>query len=134
MSERAFSFIPVNERPAKPRAHRLFFGARIEQVGPAPTSRTIERAVFAVAAFRFVPDQRITELIRDVEAIERQKRVEAEKASSGENWESYALELDTELEDAKQTIAALEAENENLNQVLTLIHRLEAASCCRRLL
>lgn len=55
---------------ADPRNHRLLFDAWIDSVGPVVATRTIERAIFAVAAFRFVPDQRIAEVIHAVEAAE----------------------------------------------------------------
>jgi tRNA splicing endonuclease len=99
-----------------PRAHRLFFGAWIEQVGSLRATRAIERAIFAVAAFRFVPDQRLSDAVREVEASERQKRVEAKQATSAVDWEQYAIELDGQLESAKEAINNLEKENANLKE------------------
>ena len=103
-------FSPANE----PRNHRLYLGARIAMLGPEAIARSIERSIFAVAAFRFAADPRINEVVRDVEEAERLRRVEVQKASTGEDWESYALELDATLSAANLTIADLQAENENL--------------------
>jgi hypothetical protein len=97
-----------------PRRHRLYLGARIGELGSETVARSIERSIFGVAAFRFVPDPRFNDVIREVEQTERLQRVEVEKASSGEDWENYALELDEKLSSANQTIAELQAENENL--------------------
>ena len=98
---------------ADPRGHRLFFGDRIEQVGSEVASQTIERAVFAVAAFRFVPDHRITNLIRAVETAERQKQLSERKAAGDDflnEWEGDLARLDN----ANNKIRELEAENANL--------------------
>jgi hypothetical protein len=97
-----------------PRSHRLFLGSRISALGAQTVARSIERSIFGVAAFRFVPDQRINDVIREAEQAERLQRVEIQQASSGEDWENYALELDDKLSTANQTIAELHAENENL--------------------
>lgn len=97
-----------------PRRHRLYLGARISELGSDAVARSIERSIFGVAAFRFVPDPRFSDVIREVEQAERLQRVEVDKASSGEDWENYALELDEKLSSANQTIAELQAENENL--------------------
>lgn len=96
------------------RSHRLYLGATVRSVGPAVIERSIERSIFAVAAFRFVPDARITEIIREAEQAQRVQRVETQKASGGEDWENYALELDEKLTNADQTISDLQAEIENL--------------------
>lgn len=97
-----------------PRSHRLYLGARIDALGPQTVLRSIERSVFGVAAFRFAADPRIGDIIREAEQAERIQRVEAQKASKGEDWENYAIELDAKLSAADQTIASLQAENENL--------------------
>jgi hypothetical protein len=97
-----------------PRNHRLYLGARIEAFGPEAIARSIQRSIFTVAAFRFVPDPRINEVVREVEQAQRLQRVEVQNASSGEDWETYALEIDGKLSVANRTIAELQAENENL--------------------
>ncbi len=97
-----------------PRSHRLYLGARIESAGPEAVARSIERTIFAIAAFRFVPDSRFHEVIHATEQAERVQRVEVQKASSGDDWENYALELDEKLSIANQTISDMRAENENL--------------------
>jgi hypothetical protein len=95
------------------RSHRLFLGAWIEQVGGAAASGIVERAVFAVAAFRFVPDQRISDVIGAVETAERQKQLEEKKAAGDDFWEDYERDL-ARLDEATGKIRELEAENANL--------------------
>jgi hypothetical protein len=97
-----------------PRSHRLYLGAKIRAVGSVSVARSIERSIFAVSAFRFVSDSRLNAIAREAEQAERHQRVENQKAASGENWESYALELDKKLTEASETISALQRENENL--------------------
>ena len=97
-----------------PRSHRLYFGATIREIGNAPIERSIERSIFAVAAFRFVSDGRLNEIIREAEQAERQQRLEYQKASNGVEWEGIASQLDTELAEATQKIGNLEAEISNL--------------------
>ncbi|MGB6661451.1 MAG: hypothetical protein WBE90_20795 [Xanthobacteraceae bacterium] len=45
-----------------PRSHRLYFRKTIEELGVAKIERSIERSIFAVAAFRFAPDIRLNEI------------------------------------------------------------------------
>jgi len=99
-----------------PRSHRLYLGARITLAGPEAVARSIEKSIFAVAAFRFVPDPLFNEVINAAEQAERLQRVEVQKASSGDNWESYAIELDEKLSVANQMISDLQAENKNLKE------------------
>ena len=99
-----------------PQNHRLFLSSKIEEVGPLSVSRMIERAVFTVAALRFVKDPRVSEVIREVDTIERQKRFEAQKASKDETWATYAQELDKELDVKNQRITELETENKVLKE------------------
>lgn len=110
-----------------PRAHRLFLGARVEEVGAAAVARYIERSIFAVAAFRFVPDARIDEVILETQQAERIHRVEQQKTQAGYNWENIALELDAELQKANESIANLRSENKNLkdNQQVFLSSRMD---------
>ena len=96
-----------------PRSHRLFFGAWIEQAGPVAAARTIERAIFAVAAFRYVPDKRISDLIRRAEAVERQKVLEQQKETGDEFWEDYQKAID-KLSETEEKLVEIEAENANL--------------------
>jgi hypothetical protein len=99
-----------------PRMHRLFLGSRIEAMGAQVTAKAIERSIFAVAAFRFVPDAQIERVVREAQQAERLQRVEEQKASAGDSWEAVALELDADLAKANQAIADLAAENRNLKE------------------
>ena len=80
-----------------PRRHRLYFGTRIRDTGGPFIERSIERSIFAVAAFRFAPDPRLNDVVREVEQIERQLRLEAQKAYSDNDWEDISIYLDKEL-------------------------------------
>lgn len=104
---------PGFSKASDPRSHRLFFGSWIEQVGPAVAARTIERAIFAVAAFRYLPDGRIADLIRRAEAAERQKVLDQKRETGDEFWEDYQQTVD-KLREAEERLAGLEAENANL--------------------
>lgn len=104
---------PGFSKEADPRSHRLFLGAWIEQVGPGVAARTIERSIFAVAAFRYVPDERIAEVIRSVEAAERQKLLLRRKAAGDEFLDHYERDL-ARLEECEKLRETLEAENANL--------------------
>jgi hypothetical protein len=112
-----------------PRRHPLYLANRIEAVGPRPASAAIERAVFSVATFRFVPDPRINAVIRAAEHTHRVEQIEERKAEIGADWEQYALDLDVELTSVKSRLTELEAENENLraNQKVTFTVRGEDA-------
>jgi hypothetical protein len=104
---------PGFSKVSDPRNHRLLFGDWIEQVGPDVAARTIERAIFAVAAFRYVPDERIADLIRRAEVAERQ-RILVEKRETGDDfWADYERDL-ARLDDAEKRLEELEAENANL--------------------
>jgi hypothetical protein len=96
------------------RSHRLYFGTTIREIGSLPIERSIERSIFAVAAFRFVSDGRFNEIIREAEQAERQQRLEYQKASDGVEWEELATHLDKDLSGATQKISDLEAEIVNL--------------------
>lgn len=104
---------PGFSKSSVPRSHRLFFGSWIEQVGPDVAARTIERAIFAVAAFRYVPDGRITELIRRTEAAERQKLLVEKRETGDDFWADYERDL-ARLYEAEMRLEELEAENANL--------------------
>ena len=103
----------------EPRFHPLYLGTKIELLGPSIVSRAIERTVFGVAAFRFVPDSRISAIIDTVQHERRIDRLERQNSSGGQNWEEYAIQLDAELESTRAELSSLKAENENLknNQV-----------------
>ncbi len=104
---------PGFSKSSDPHSHRLFLGTWIEQVGSTVATRAIERTVFAVAAFRFVPDHRISEVIRAVETAERQKQLSAKRAAGDEFWEDYERDL-ARLDEVDRRVQDLEAENANL--------------------
>jgi hypothetical protein len=106
---------PGFSKKSDPYGHRLFFGAWIEQSGKSNAQRAIERAIFAVGAFRFSPDHRISDVIRAVEITERQRQFSEKKASGDNFWEDYERDLGR-LDEALQRIHELESENENLKQ------------------
>ncbi len=97
-----------------PRRHPLYLADRIVAAGPPSASMAIQRTVFSVATFRFVPDPRINAIIRAAEHAQRVEQLEERKANADANWEKYALDLDEELAGAKSRLTELEAENENL--------------------
>ncbi|AQZ51950.1 hypothetical protein [Martelella mediterranea] len=98
---------------SSPRSHRLFLGSWIDQIGSNSASRKIEQSIFAVTAFRYIPDPRIADLIRRAEAAERQ-RLLSEKRETGDNfWADYERDLER-LDLAEKKIEQLEAENANL--------------------
>ncbi len=97
-----------------PRRHPLYLGSQIDRVGPTRITRAITRLVFTIASFRYVPHPKINAVIKNVEHAQRVQRVEDQKASTGADWEAYALDLDEELTAAKEFISNLQAENDNL--------------------
>lgn len=103
---------PGFSRTDDPRSHRLFFGAMIEQVGPVSARRAIERTVFEVAAFRFVADRRVSEIMRSVDDAERHERMAT--TSGEEGWREYAVGLEAALSAAQDALKDLQAENEIL--------------------
>lgn len=98
----------------EPRRHPLYLASRISDFGAQVVARTMQRTVFSVAAFRFVPDPRMNAVMRAAESAQRIERLEERKADTGIDWEQYALELDKELTETKARLDGLEAENENL--------------------
>lgn len=104
---------PGFSKASDPRNHRLFFGAWIEHVGPEVAARTIERAIFAVAAFRYAPDGQIADLIRRVEAADRQKLLDQKRESGDEYWDDYQETID-KLRNTEELLEELKAENANL--------------------
>ena len=99
-----------------PRRHPLYLGREIQGLGPEQNARLIERTIFSVASFRFVPDPRISEVIRISEAAARVSEIEFRKESAGSSWEKYALELDEKYQCLLQEYDNLKSENENLKQ------------------
>jgi hypothetical protein len=118
---------PGFSKTSDPRSHRLFFGAWIEQVGSESAARTIERAIFAVAAFRYVPDSRITGLVRRIESAERQKALAERKESGTDFWADYERDL-ARLEKAEKSLEELGAENANLRANQKVFFLAEAGS------
>ena len=104
---------PGFSKDADPKDHRLFLGAMISDLGPEHVARAIEHDIFAVAAFRFTPDLRISKLILESETSERQKNLDAHKRDGDEYWEDYQRVVD-ELKEASQKISNLEGEISSL--------------------
>lgn len=105
---------PAFSTDQDPARHRLFLGSIIRTVGPRSVERSIERSIYAVAAFRFAPDIRLNEIMREAEQVERQQRLGMLKKSSGIDWEEISLSQDRELTEANQKISDLESEIANL--------------------
>jgi hypothetical protein len=97
-----------------PIRHPLFLGSRIAGNGSRSVSRAIERTIFSVACFRFVPDPRIDLVVTEFDANQRAQRLAEVRTDRGLDWEAYALELDQELARARDRVAELQAENVNL--------------------
>ena len=104
---------PKFSKASDPRSHRLFLGEWIDKAGPDVAGRTIERAIFAVAAFRYVPDGRISDLIRRVEYVKRQQLFDENKAAGDDFWADYERDLSL-LDEAKKRLEELETENATL--------------------
>lgn len=94
--------------------HPLLLGARIAIGGPDRALRTLERLIYPVAAFRFVPDPRIVAVVSASEASARAERAQEAVQEGGSTWEQYALEMSEKLDSALADLVALRAENENL--------------------
>ena len=105
---------PKFSKASDPRSHRLFLGSWIEQVGPETAAIRIEQTIFAVAAYRYVPDERIADLIHHAVAAERQKVLERNRENSEEEFLVYYEKVDDEVKELKERNANLEAENANL--------------------
>lgn len=96
------------------RRHPLMFGSRIAILGSERAGRTVERSIFSVAAFRFVPDIRIGAIIARSEALARAERAQEAVGQGDATWEQYALEMSEKLDAALVDLETLKAENENL--------------------
>lgn len=96
------------------RRHPLIFGARIAAMGATQAVRTIERSIFSVAAFRFVPDPRIDRIVAAAEAAHRANRAAAAREEGDATWEQYALELAGQVDRLEVENVGLKGENANL--------------------
>ena len=98
------------------RAHPLFLGSRIATYGPNKVSAQIEHSIFSVAAFRFVPDERIENIVRAVDAARRTERVQEATRSGDITWEQYALEIAAQLDSTLADLEIAKKENSNLRE------------------
>ncbi|MCO6416098.1 hypothetical protein JYK14_07935 [Siccirubricoccus sp. KC 17139] len=96
------------------RRHPLMLGSRIAILGPERAARTLERWIFSVAAFRFVPDPRIAAIIGASEAASRAERAQEAVEQGGTTWEQYAHEMSEKLDGALAELDTLRIENANL--------------------
>ncbi|WP_355284333.1 hypothetical protein [Methylobacterium sp. EM32] len=96
--------------------HPLILGRKIEEHGAGKTVSILERLIFSVISFRFAPDPRLTTVEIEAEQRKRAERTQQAIQTSGVDWEQYALEIDSELTEARSEIIGLKAENENLRQ------------------
>lgn len=96
------------------RRHPLLLSSRIAILGPERAARSIERSIFSVAAYRFVPDPRIAAIISASEAAARAERAQEIVEQGDTTWEQYALEISEKLDGALAEMTALQRENENL--------------------
>ena len=96
------------------RRHPLMLGSRIAILGPERAARTVQRSIFAVAAFRFVPDPRISAIIGASEAASRAERMQEALQQGDSAWEHYAIEMAEQLDRALAELGTLQSENANL--------------------
>lgn len=102
---------------SNPFAHPLFVRQVMEKEKGFRVSRKIQSMIFAVTAFRFVPDQRITDLVRDCENREMWSRLEAVRGANTEAiLKSYRRAL-LQLEKKHRDCEDLEAEVKNLREL-----------------
>lgn len=115
---------------ADPLMHPLFLGSTIGRVGEGRILREIEKTIFSVACFRFVPDPRIDAVLREHSRRQRLEALADRKAATGADWESYAIELDEKLTGSNQRVSELEVELEILkeNQAVLLAYQPEAST------
>jgi hypothetical protein len=97
------------------RRHPLMLGSRVAILGREHAARVVERSIFSVAAFRFVPDSRIGAIIARTEAAARAQRAQEAVGQGNATWEEYALEMSKRLDAALAEIEELRAENQNLH-------------------
>ena len=94
------------------RRHPLMLGSRIGLLEPNRAANSLQRSIISVAAFRFAPDPRISAIISQSEANTRAERIQ--NAADEFTWEGLAISLAADLDQQKQELEALRAENENL--------------------
>lgn len=110
---------PGFSKESDPGSHRLFLGSWIQTVGAGAAVQAIERVIFAVATLRYLPDPRITELVRRVESAQRRQILIARKQTSDDFFLEYENDL-IRLDEANARITELESENANLKANLNL--------------
>jgi hypothetical protein len=96
------------------RRHPLMLGSRIAVLGSKRAASALERSIFSIAAFRFMPDGRIAAIIAAREATSRAERAQEAVGQGDITWERYALEMSEKLDEAMTELNTLRAENENL--------------------
>jgi len=110
-----------------PRNHGLFLSTWIDDIGPETARKIIEDSIFAVAAFRYVPDSRISDLIRRVESAARHKNFEEKRGTADDFWADYERDL-KRLEEAERHIDELKTENANLKANQEVFFRITPAT------
>ena len=105
---------------ANPWDHKLYLGEWIDQYGGTYASRMIEHTIFSIAAYRYVPNKRISNLIRGFESSERMKILKGEKENE-QLW-SELERVYRECDELKDLIDELKSENANIkaNQMVFL--------------
>lgn len=98
------------------RNHPLYFGSQIASSGPKAITQAIERSIFPVAAFRFSPDLRVSEIIDGSQSSARATEIFEKREDSGLDWETYALQISSQLDTAKEELRNVLAENKNLKE------------------
>ncbi len=98
------------------RSHPLMLGSRVALLGADRASSQIERSIFSVVTFRFVPDARIDAIVAKSEATQRQERADVARQEGDSTWEQYALEMSAQLDAALEDLKGLRAENANLRE------------------
>lgn len=98
-----------------PRRHPLYIGREVQSLGQEQSARSIERMIFSVASFRFVPDSRISDIIKECEDSARLREMELRKGDDG-FWEQYCKELLEKFQKTEEKLEYIKSENENLKQ------------------
>jgi hypothetical protein len=94
--------------------HPLILSTRIASLGAVRATRSIERSIFSVAAFRFIPDARVDGIVAAAEFAQRASRAAAAREQGDATWEQYALELAGNVDRLDALNRELLAENANL--------------------
>ena len=95
---------------SRPREHPLFLGEQIDK-SPVRIFHAILKTIFDIAAFRFVPDQKITDLVRRVESEQQEKDLKRVRTEGIEEVVEIFKRDSEKLRKAKQRIEELEIEN-----------------------